>query len=380
MSQGTWKKALFVGAMGLGLAASAQSVDEQIGGARQFLDPEFKGAAAVYQDDNRMVWQAPVDPVTGVIDELQRRLIDNQATPLIESFQGPEWVRGSDRILYTKTTDATPNLWLKRPNLPPVQLTQPPAKRYLLTGILTSQLSTKVTYRREETLSSGEVAKGVYWLDTSAPTVEHLLPGANLGVAPVSWIPGSEDLVYCQKQGQPAVNQLVRLSTATDTLTTLTSDLDEKEDSFAFQAAEANQALRYAAVVNGGTLRVYLDVNGDGRWGGSASERVDLRPPSDLPYMFSPETFQARDSQGALRTWFVVVMRTSATAPGPQDHGEVWVLGMNGTSIRVDGGTPSQPRQPADPEYTQGQSEIFVYYNNGNDLALWRSHTGLAVP
>lgn len=378
-----WKAGMFAAVVGLSLAAGAQPVDEQVGAGMEFLDPEFKGLSVTYQDSNRWVWQAPVDPVTGVILSSQRQLIDTQGTSLIESFQGPEWVRGSDRILYTKTVDSVPNLWIKRPGLPPAQLTAPPATRYLLTGVLTSRSSVKVVYRRLETLAGGGVSQGVYWLDTATPTVEHLLPGADLGVAPVSWIPGTEDLVYTQQRDMDAgpgelwVSQVVRLSTATGAVTVLTSDLDAKEDSFAFQAPEAQQALRYAAVVNGGTLRVYLDSDGDGLWGESAAERIDLHPPSQLGFMYSPEVFQARDSQGTLRTWFVVVMRAS-TNPG--DRGEVWVLGLNGSALRVDGGTASQPRQPADPEITAGSSEIFVYYNNSANLALWRSRTGLAVP
>ena len=139
---------MFAGVVGLSLTARAQPVDEQVGAAYEFLDPEFRGLTATYQDSNR-VWQAPVDPLTGVILSAQRQLIDGQATPLLESFQGPEWVRGSDRILYTKTTDFTPNLWIKRPGALPAQITAPPATRYLLSGILTSRLTVKVVYRRK---------------------------------------------------------------------------------------------------------------------------------------------------------------------------------------------------------------------------------------
>ncbi|KFE71217.1 hypothetical protein [Hyalangium minutum] len=374
MDRAMWKAVVFAGVVGLSLTAGAQPVDEQVSAGLEFLDPEFRGLSATYQDNNRWIWQAPVDPVTGVILSSQRQLIDGQATSLLESFQGPEWVRGSDRILYTKTVDSVPNLWIKRPGMSPAQITAPPAARYLLTGILTSRGTVKVVYRRKETLAGGGLSQGVYWLDTATPSVEHLLPGADLGVAPVSWIPGTEDLVYTQQHDMDPgpreqwVSQLVRLSTATGAITVLTSDLDAKEDSFAFQAPEAQQALRYATVVNGGTLRIY---------GESAAAWVDLQPPSQLGFMYSPEVFQARDSQGTVRTYFVVVMRAS-TNPG--DVGEVWVLGLNGSALRVDGGTASQPRQPADPEVIAGSSEIFVYYNNSANLALWRSRTGLAVP
>ena len=192
--------------------------------------------------------------------------------------------------------------------------------------------------------------------------------------------------MYCQQRdvdpgpAEQWISQIVRLSTATDAVTVLTSDLDAKEDAFAFQAPEFQQALRYAAVVNGGTLRVYKDADGDGLWGDGPGEWDDLQPPSQLGFMYSPEVFQARDSQGTVRTWFVVVMRNSSGEPGAGDSGEVWVIGLDGTALRVDGGTATQPRQPADPEVTAGSSEIFVYYNNSGTMALWRSRTGLAVP
>src|SRR5690349_12127471 len=57
---------------------------------------------------------------------------------------GAEWVHGSDRILYTKTTDSTPNLWIKRPSQSGAQITLPPVTRYLLSGTLTSHQSTNV--------------------------------------------------------------------------------------------------------------------------------------------------------------------------------------------------------------------------------------------
>lgn len=374
----TWMMALSLGVALVAPSVRAQPVDERIGTAAEYVDPEFKGLAVVYQDGNRQVWRAQVDPLTGTVLPTGRQLIDTQATSIYSSFQGPEWLRGTDRVLYTKTPAATATLWISGPT----QITFAPVDRYLLSGIATWRGTAKVVYRRVESTASGTV-KSVNWLDTALPGVEHAIPGTDLGVSPLTWIPDTEDLLYCRTGGAGGLTQLARYSTALRTPYWLTADSGNKVDAFAFYAPERGNALLYAAVVDDTTLRIYQDLNGSGVLGDAPGEAKDLRPRTaspDMRYIFSPEPFKARDSQGTLRTYFSLILRNYLGSPGTSGRGEVWVWGLDDDfELKADSSSAANPRQPGDPETAAGQSEIFLYYSTPS-TELWRIRTGLAPP
>ncbi|MBN1543717.1 T9SS type A sorting domain-containing protein [candidate division KSB1 bacterium] len=342
-----------------------------------YIDPELfsAGNKLAFQTGSGQVWLADIDPITGlfVSPSGQDVLIDQGATPLITSFNGPEF--GVDAsgwsIFYTKAVGLTPQIW--RADVDGATVNNTP-----LTSGPTARLSTLATKSKTSSgirllFSKGaSLADGLMgWLDVATPSQEVIVDSTDSGVR---WIDGSRSFSYVKQTG-PHKGQLAFYDTETQSESIITDDPQPKSYSYGWYAPEY-QSLLVLAIIGDTCLAIYQD-HGYAFWDRIAT--ITVPPASAYRFVGSPEPFVA-----AGKSYISLVLKETATG-SRYVNAEVWVLGIDPDPNkrymkRCDDGTAAMRR--TDPESYVGAHEIFIYYNllnAENVFEIWRAATGIST-
>jgi hypothetical protein len=299
--------------------------------------------------------------------------IDNGATPLLTSKNGPEFGISANgwSVFYNKPNAGTPQPWraiINGTTVTTAPLTSGSVPRLSnLATKDTSATSIKLLYGKGPTLANSEIT----WIDENNPTVEVVVDSLDEGVR---WI-DETSFVYTKQTGINT-GQLAIYNTNTSSETIITNDPDIKNYSYGWFAPEYNELL-VMCIVNDSTLGIYKN-NGNAFW-----DRIAIleAPPSAYPFRFfgSPEPFVVNG-----KTFVSFVLKTVYTNSSYVDA-EVWVMDLepdinNRFMLRCDNGLPNTKR--TDPESYLGTNEVFIYYNvvNANGVfEIWKYSTGIST-
>jgi pimeloyl-ACP methyl ester carboxylesterase len=335
-----------------------------------YIDPELLSIddKLAFQSSGGTVYLSDIDPHTGAFVSASGKdlLIDTEATPLIHSFNGPEF--GIDAkgwsLFYTKDNGGTPQIWRADVNISDVTRTA------LTTGLL-PKLSTlaskdvtansiKLLFSRGAFLKTGVVC----WIDEDQPEREIVVDSIDTGTR---WVDSSNSFFYVKQTGKNA-GQLFLYHTGEMTEKRITDDPDRKSYSYGWFAPEYDELL-VLAVLSDTAIAIYRD-HGAEFWQKIAT--LTAPPSSEYKYIGSPEPFVA-----AGKSYISFVCKKSASSSQYVDA-EVWVSGIetdNNTRFikRCDSGLPNTIR--TDPESYIGADQVFIYYNvltAAGTFEIWR--------
>lgn len=340
-----------------------------------YIDPELLSSAhkIAFQTGAGAVWLADLDSLTGLFRTPGGLdlLIDTGATPLIQSFNGPEF--GIDAtgwsVFYTKPNGLTPQVWR-------AQISGHTVSASGLTTGATARLSNQPTkspsspsirllYSKGSSLSTGLIG----WIDELQPQNETLLDSLDRGVR---WIDGRRAFSYVKQTG-PWAGQIALYDSETQTEEIITNDSYAKTYSLGWFAPEY-QDLLVMAILNDTTIGIYKD---QGRTYWELISLLEMPSAAAYNYVGSPEPFVAGN-----KSYISLTLRSSSSASS-YVPAEVWVLGIDPNPnrrlmLRCDDGAPGARR--TDPESYIGSEEVFIYYNLLNakgEFEIWRYATGI---
>ncbi len=330
-----------------------------------YIDPEFfiPENLAAFISDRDSVWLAALDPATGdfLSPDGKDILVDTEVTPLIQSFNGPEFGLSQEgwQLYYTKDVGQVPQLWqagLLEGTVNTAPLTTDGVPRL---SVLASNDPNAASVRLlfawgGQSRKEGKIA----WLDTQDPAEsERIIDKADLGTR---WIEDSTTFVFVRQNG-PEAGQITLYDTETGTAITLTPPgAGPFGDTYGWWAPEVGQIL-VLGVENHTTIRVFQDT-GETYW----TEIATLAAPPDARFTIigSPEVFTAGD-----RSYISLVLKQTSTYA----VGETWVWGLSDPTLRLrcDDGQGTAIR--SDPESFVSRVGVFIYYN------LIRQESGATV-
>lgn len=270
------------GAAGPGPARAGDFTIEDVpAGApgRSHADPEFQSAVhrMVYQnaqDGVPRVFMADLDPLSGLPRAASEVLVDEGVAtlgPTRQTNNGPEW--GQDRegvaVFYSKPDDSgAVQYWrasFDAGGIRREQLTR--LRSDAGQGVIQATVRQDVT--RPSTLFAYRFASTPHgvgpsrWADEADPDAVNDIPFLDTAAFVPSWIPGTDDFLYSRVVSAGRA-EVARYSTASRSVTLLTSDPASRRNILAVAAPELGGELVIAAVRDSRTLTVY-------RSGGSGS-------------------------------------------------------------------------------------------------------------
>jgi hypothetical protein len=342
-----------------------------------FIDPEFLSSEhkMAFQMGNGQVWLADLDSITGLLSSPTGLdlLIDIGATPLVTSFNGPEFGVDSNgwSLVYTKPNGGIPQAWraiVNGSNVTNTPLTSGLEPRLSILASKNSDASsTKILFSKGESLSNGVFG----WTDVNDPANETIIDSTDNGVR---WIDNSQKFFYIKKTGDSA-GQVFLYDTESLTDTQVTNDSEPKTYIFGWYAPEYNELI-FLSIINETELGIYKN-NGTQYW--EKIYTIEVPPASNFDYIGSPEAFVVNS-----RSYISFVTKVVATGSN-YVSAEVWLVDIepdisNRFMLRCDDGLPNTKR--TDPESYIGTNEVFIYYNQINSLGefeVWRYATGIPV-
>ncbi|MFW5761666.1 MAG: T9SS type A sorting domain-containing protein, partial [Cyclobacteriaceae bacterium] len=343
-----------------------------------YIDPEILSSEnkLAFQMGNGNVWLSDLDPNTGLFSSANGLdvLVDVDATPLVVSINGPEFGVDSNgwSLVYTKPNEGTPQAWRAIvndtivTNIPLTSGVQP--RLSILASKDPNASSTKILYSKGPSLNNGEFG----WADVINPASETIVDSTDNGVR---WIDDSQKFFYTKQTGSSA-GQVFLYDTDTSSEIQVTNDDDVKTYPYGWFAPEYNNELIFLVLLNDTTMGIYKD-NGNPFW--DRIFTIEVPPASSFDFIGSPEAFVTNN-----KSYISFVTKEIATGSSYVDA-EVWVVDIepdinNRLMLRCDDGLPNTKR--TDPESYIGANEVFIYYNQINNLGefeIWRYATGIST-
>ncbi len=354
--------------------------EENIAADEGIIDPEFdQGTAQVcWQDRGGRLWVAPVDPVSGEIQLEDKLLLDTGLAPIADpggtgaaTGNGPEWIvteSGSD-ILYTKAISEDPStweVWSASWNGTTWET------QFLTTGASPNGSTTpgdpdpKFIYRQAD--DGGEF--DLLWYDYDTGETGLVTTERTKGAR---WVNNeSEEVVFAQEVG--GTRQIFLHDVELKSTTQLTFGGTDKSKPWIWEAPELDGGRVLMTLEDGQnpqTLGIYVESD-DGSW----SQALELEPPTDRRFIYSPEPF-VYDGRSGIS--FVAKDEIS-----PAEESEIWLagLGPSGPVYRE----VSEPERLArnDPETFATEEGLVVYYNvrsvslfDDTPPSIFRASTGV---
>lgn len=335
-----------------------------------YIDPEFytAGNLVTFADEQRNAWLSALDPQTGDFSSPTGRdiFIDDQLTPLVVSFNAPEFGFDQDgwALYYTKDSGGVPQIWRAEVDGSEV-----------ITEVLTHDQTTRLSVlaSKDPALETTRLlyAYGgfspdegkVAWLDESDPQSSETIVGPiDRGAR---WVDGTAFFVYVES------GQVVLQDTQTGTVKTVAGSEGVKSYAYGWIAPETGE-LMILTLVDDSRIEVYSLEDGET----SLYSSLGIPEASDYRIIGSPETFTAGG-----KSYITLVVKESKNYA----RAEVWVWGIEEDPkrfiLRCEDGRGEVIR--TDPEAYAGEDEVFVYYNlvagslSEGQFELYRCSTGL---
>ncbi|GAB4158956.1 MAG: hypothetical protein Fur0021_29370 [Candidatus Promineifilaceae bacterium] len=224
--------------------------------AVKYIDPEFSSDndAITFRTTwlhHGEAWVGWLNPQNGelVSPTGQDYWLANKLAPIDDlSDNGPEWMRhnGVYGVLYTRIENDVQRMYFWSTQSGQAQLigsSHDPISRTHYAGTNAPSGPAKILYQRRQ-YPYGPLE--VYWLDLSAPTVEHHLPDVSLEISLPIWI-NHHLILYSKPVGDTF--QLVQYNTLSQSEIVLTHDEGDKLGPYAWSAPEMGGQYLYLAAV-----------------------------------------------------------------------------------------------------------------------------------
>jgi hypothetical protein len=334
-----------------------QGVASRMGDSEySYIDPEFLNQENLiaFADEQRNIWLGALDPLTGLFIKPDGRetLIDTAVTPLVISFNGPEFGMDSEgwSMYYTKDQGGVPQIW---------------QASVVEEGVIVEPISTDSTTRLSVLASadpSSETIRLLYawngfsieegriaWLDVSQSIgFETIVDTIDRGVR---WIDGTTMFTYISFDDTEQ-RQLLLYDTSSGEVSLITQMSGQMSYAYGWIAPEYGDLL-ILTVIDNTRIEIFHD-EGDPMWERIAS--LEIPAESEYTFIGSPEAFAA----GGSSFISLVVKQSQGYAPG-----EVWVWGIgqdeDGIRLRCEDALGAVIR--SDPESYIGVDEVYIYYN-----------------
>ncbi len=345
--------------------------------AFSYIDPEFYGQENLiaFADEDRTIWLAALDPQAGffITPDGKDRLIDRAVTPLLVSFNGPEF--GVDRegwaLYYTKDQGGVPQIWQATVSDEQVVARPLTTDQIPRLSALASKDPSTETVRLLYAWNGFSGDEGMIgWLDERDPAAsEMVVDTIDRGVR---WVEGTSLFTFIRMSGSEK-GQVVLYDTGTGEANPITNTGEQNSYAFGWIAPEYDDLL-VLTVVEDTRIDVYKDE------GGPVWERIaTLEVPGESAYTVigSPEVFTVGG-----RSYISLVVKQS----GGYALAEAWVWGIGAgsedTMLRCNDGQGEVIR--SDPESFIGTETVYIYYNvirseagRQQTFELYRCNTGI---
>jgi hypothetical protein len=342
---------------------------------QSYIDPEFLSSdnKMAFQTSNGEIWLSDLDPITGLFNKVGGKdlRVDTHASPLLHSFNGPEFGIDSKgwSLFYTKPNGGSPQIW--RASINDGSVSNQP-----LTSGSTPRLSclaskdpkaseTIILYSKGKTLNTGSLT----WTRADQPSDETVLDILDRGVR---WIDETQSFVYIKQSG-PKKGQLFLYDALKSTEKQITQEDAQKSYSYGWIAPEYDELLMMT-ILDKNQLVVYRDMGGK-YW----DQIVNIPLPAEAKYacFASPEPFVAGG-----KSYISCVITSDVNR---WSLGEVWIFGLqqgknSSFARKMEDGLGDAVR--TDPETYIGSREVFVYYNvitPQRVFEIYRVRTGIVT-
>lgn len=341
------------------------------------IDPEIysEGNKLAFQTAGGIVWLGALDSLTGLFVSATGMdiLIDTGATPLITSFNGPEfgWDTNGWAVFYTKKNGLTPQAWraiVSGQNVVRQPLTSGTESRL---SILATQSSAApaihILFSRGASLQTGMFG----WTSEDNPADETMIDSTDSGVR---WVDNTRKFFYVKQTGAQE-GQVFLYDSDLQSEMQVTNDANPKSYCYGWFAPEYNQLL-FLVLLSDTTFGIYKD-NGGPYW--DLLYTMGVPPASNFDFIGSPEAFVANGKS-------YISFATKAIATGNNYvNAEVWVMDIEPDIqqrfiLRCDDGAANTKR--TDPESYIADNEVFIYYNvltGSGVFEIWRYATGIST-
>jgi hypothetical protein len=338
-----------------------------------YIDPEVNNPSELlgYQLANGDIWIGELDKLTGLFESengLDFKIGEN-AAPLIETFNGPEFGYDSDgwSVVFTKEIDGVYSIWeskiINGEIISREVASGPENRQSALASKNQNAASTRIVY------SIGGFDGVMAWKDLTDIENEYIIDSVDRGVR---WIDNSNKIAYIKQTGQHT-GEIAVYDTDTQTEEIVSGDGRSKSNPYGWYAPEYDDELLVAALLDSDTKIGIYKENDSQEW----VLIRDIGIPDDSEYDFfgSPEPFTA-----AGKSYLSCVIKEEEDA---YSNSEVWIISLDDGintdhKLKIDDSLGIIIR--TDPETFTGENEVFVYYNvinSDGNFEAWRARTGI---
>ena len=314
-------------------------------------DMEFDKTATPrqsWQEHDGNVWVANVDPAAGTWSppDGKQILIATNAVPIQDTRQGPEWASDNrgDRVLFTGAISGGMQIYQSTYNQQTGQYDVLPVAQSSGTALAHGSHTPGDPHPRllyTIPAANGKVSQHTYgWREIDNPQTGGTLPSDFIMPEWVdgrsAWVNGQYSYSIVATKTVSALDQVVFYDTGSG----ITTQLTRTGSSARFPVMWLDPACNcwlLTAILDNAKIGVWEEQS-DGRW----LLVNQLRPPTQLPYLFKPDYFIWN---GASYLAYSTSNQKDGRKQALNDVGEVWVT-------RVSGQGPFRHRQVNDPSVT----------------------------
>lgn len=352
--------------------------------ASGWVDPEIRpgGNEIAFQTADGRVWCGRLDPSTGLLVEDSLEVVDTGATPMLVSWNGPEFAVDANgwSIVYNKRINGVPQLWQAVRG----------EEGWSVSPIFKDTFAARVTFLTSQSMNLPESwilytrqVGGQSWLNAASlqdPDNEVALypfePRQPSHARPVAGYPGA----LVATGPETAQGQLLLYTLPEGTAQVVLSSDETIGLPVSVEAPERDGARLLGAVV-GGDRMVFLEEIGPGNWTEVAAFGLPPEAESRGYTVFSsPEAFTIGG-----RFFVCLNIERPGTGVGAIEEAQIWFIapeldGYPAVAVRTDEG--KEGILQTDPEFyvTPDESEAYAIYNVATPELLYeirRARSGL---
>lgn len=337
-----------------------------IGGPQSgWIDPEINPGRdeLAFQTGDGIVWVGLLDPESGDLVEGSLEVAATQATPLVTSWNGPEFIVDASgwSIIYNREIDGLPQLWEARPlaggwDARPIFDDNSAARATFLTSQAPGINGKWVIYTRDDGVESMLTAVNIYSPGQEIP----LIPFEARQPSHARFVFESEDVLFATGPDQ-ANGELYLFDLPSGQRTTVYTSSMDLGLPVSVNAPELGGELVVGAV-EGGNRMVFFRRDHTGQW--QYLSAVELPPEAEasgFTTFSSPEAFIFNG-----RSFICMNIEKPGTGIGLVEEAQIWLIAPGFAKeepifVRTD--DLIDPALRTDPEFYVTPDEVFSVYN-----------------